>query len=383
MKQIVLLLILIFSILVANAQKLSGQWTGGFNSGGNDYFGKTEYVLELDIKGTEVSGYSYTYFNIIGKRCYVICKLTGNYDKASKSVVVKEVGKVKSNTPPDFKDCFQTHTLTYLKSKDNKEVLVGKWKPATPEDNCGTGETELERKALVRVIPNTSSPAVASKSNPAADKTNSTAKATAPKKTPPPSTTKTTPPATAKTSPPAAIRSNPPANTKTTKPPAPPVAKKTTTSTPPVTENKNKPQTIEKNLPSIEKPKAPSVINQQSINKIDLRTKQVIRTVEVDSKTFKVDLYDNGQIDGDTISVYFNGKLMVSRQRLSTEPISITLAIDPSKNDNELVMYAENLGTIPPNTALMIVTVEGKRYEVNISSSEQTSGTVKFKLKEH
>jgi hypothetical protein len=43
-------------------------------------------------------------------------------------------------------------------------------------------------------------------------------------------------------------------------------------------------------------------------------------------------------------------------------------------------MFAENLGTIPPNTALMIVTVAGKRYEVNISSSEQTSGTVRFRM---
>jgi type IV secretory pathway VirB9-like protein len=45
-------------------------------------------------------------------------------------------------------------------------------------------------------------------------------------------------------------------------------------------------------------------------------------------------------------------------------------------------MYADNLGSIPPNTALMVVTVAGKRYEVNITSTEQTSGTVRFRLKE-
>lgn len=111
-----------------------------------------------------------------------------------------------------------------------------------------------------------------------------------------------------------------------------------------------------------------------------MRTKQLIKTVEVEATSFRVDLYDNGQIDGDTISVFYNGKLMVSRQRLSTNPISIQVTMDPNREDNELVMYAENLGTIPPNTALMVVTVAGKRYEVNISSSEQTSGTVRFKL---
>jgi hypothetical protein len=93
-----------------------------------------------------------------------------------------------------------------------------------------------------------------------------------------------------------------------------------------------------------------------------------------------VDLYDNGQIDGDTISLYLNGKLMVSRQRLSTEPI--TLKITMTEDENELIMYAENLGSIPPNTALMVVTVGDKRYEVNISSSEKTNGAVRFRYRE-
>jgi type IV secretory pathway VirB9-like protein len=52
-----------------------------------------------------------------------------------------------------------------------------------------------------------------------------------------------------------------------------------------------------------------------------------------------------------------------------------------TEDDNELIMYAENLGSIPPNTALMIVTVGDKRYEVNISSTEQTNGAVRFRYK--
>jgi hypothetical protein len=95
-----------------------------------------------------------------------------------------------------------------------------------------------------------------------------------------------------------------------------------------------------------------------------------------------VSLYDNGQIDGDTVSLYFNGKLMIASQKLSTTPIRLDLELDLDRNDNDLVMYAENLGSIPPNTALMIVTVGDKRYEVNITSTEQTNGTVRFKLKE-
>jgi hypothetical protein len=370
MKRFVLLAVLFLLLGKADGQSISGQWKGGFNSGGRpDANGQTQYVLELEVKGTQVSGYSYTYFAGYEKRYYVICRLTGSYDKKSKSLEVTEVEKVKANTPPDFLDCLQIHSLTYMKGTDSREVLVGKWKPARPQDNCGTGATELERKALVKVVPKTTPPSTASRSNP--KNSTGTAKTT----TPAPkngSTAKTTTPApktgsTVKTTTPAP-------KTSTTAKSATPK-----TTTPPVAEVTKKPETIEKNLPSIEKPKAPSTI-QQTTTKLNMRSKQVIKTVEVEANSFRVDLYDNGQIDGDTISVFYNGKLMVSRQRLSTEPISIQITLDPNKEDNELVMFAENLGTIPPNTALMIVTVAGKRYEVNISSSEQTSGTVRFRL---
>jgi hypothetical protein len=370
MKRFVLLAVLFLLLGKADGQSISGQWKGGFNSGGRpDANGQTQYVLELEVKGTQVSGYSYTYFAGYEKRYYVICRLTGSYDKKSKSLEVTEVEKVKANTPPDFLDCLQIHSLTYMKGTDSREVLVGRWKPARPQDNCGTGATELERKALVKVVPKTTPPSTASRSNP--KNSTGTAKTT----TPAPkngSTAKTTTPAS---------KTGSTAKTTTPAPKTSTTAKSATpkTTTPPVAEVTKKPETIEKNLPSIEKPKAPSTI-QQTTTKLNMRSKQVIKTVEVEANSFRVDLYDNGQIDGDTISVFYNGKLMVSRQRLSTEPISIQITLDPNKEDNELVMFAENLGTIPPNTALMIVTVAGKRYEVNISSSEQTSGTVRFRL---
>jgi len=370
MKRFVLLAVLFLLLGKADGQSISGQWKGGFNSGGRpDANGQTQYVLELEVKGTQVSGYSYTYFAGYEKRYYVICRLTGSYDKKSKSLEVTEVEKVKANTPPDFLDCLQIHSLTYMKGTDSREVLVGKWKPARPQDNCGTGATELERKALVKVVPKTTPPSTASRSNP--KNSTGTAKTT----TPAPkngSTSKTTTPAS---------KTGSTAKTTTPAPKTSTTAKSATpkTTTPPVAEVTKKPETIEKNLPSIEKPKAPSTI-QQTTTKLNMRSKQVIKTVEIEANSFRVDLYDNGQIDGDTISVFYNGKLMVSRQRLSTEPISIQITLDPNKEDNELVMFAENLGTIPPNTALMIVTVAGKRYEVNISSSEQTSGTVRFRL---
>jgi hypothetical protein len=382
-----LTVLIILSAISGYGQKLSGQWTGGFNSNGDMFGGGNEYVLELEVKGEDVSGYSYTYFIIAGKRCYVICRLSGSYEKASKSITVREVEKVKSNTPPDFRDCLQVHYLTYMKS-EGKEVLVGKWKSAKAEVPCGSGETELERKQLVKVVPQTTTPPTASKNSPpsttkppvaksgsTAPKTSSTKPATGstakPSTKPPVAKTGTTPPKTGTTTRPATTP--PKSSTATTKPPT------TRPKEPAVATAPNKTQTIDKNLPSIEKPKAPSTIT-TGISRIDKRNKEIIKTIEVDSRSFRVDLYDNGQIDGDTISLYLNGKLMVSRQRLSTEPI--TLKVTMTDDDNELIMYAENLGSIPPNTALMVVTVGDKRYEVNISSSEKTNGAVRFRYRE-
>jgi hypothetical protein len=43
-------------------------------------------------------------------------------------------------------------------------------------------------------------------------------------------------------------------------------------------------------------------------------------------------------------------------------------------------MVAENLGSIPPNTSLMVITTKYKRYEVFISSTEQKNARVLIDL---
>ena len=63
---------------------------------------------------------------------------------------------------------------------------------------------------------------------------------------------------------------------------------------------------------------------------------------------------------------------------LTTKAISLTLSLDENVKENIITMYADNLGTIPPNTALMIVTDGDKRYEVRITSDTEKSGSVLF-----
>jgi len=379
MKRILLFILVVFGSISSKGQQLSGQWTGNFASNNEPSGYSTNYVLELEIKGKLVEGYSYTYFNIGGKRCYVICRLEGNYDKGSKSLEVTEVERVKSNTPPDFRDCLQTHILTYFKA-GGVESLKGKWKSASVKDDCGEGISEFERITLANINTKPKTNSIVKNINPKElknnkpkriqDKENPTSKpsianTTPIKKTPQPIETIVTP------------SPKKPSNPIVSKPPKPLIPKNQT----PNIENPE----IKKNIVIAQPEKhatTETLIPLVKNNKIDTRVKQVIKVIEVESKTFKVDLYDNGQVDGDTISLYFNGKLMVTHQRLSLTPISLTLTLEDGASNNELEMYAENLGSIPPNSALMVVTYGDKRFEVNITSSEQTNGTVRFKLKE-
>lgn len=110
------------------------------------------------------------------------------------------------------------------------------------------------------------------------------------------------------------------------------------------------------------------------------RKVKVLQTISITAPDFQVDLYDNGDIDGDIVTVYFNGSVVAGKQKLTDKPITLKLKANPNLS-NELVMYAENLGSIPPNTALMKVTAGGKTYEVRLESNTEQSGAVQFSLK--
>jgi hypothetical protein len=107
------------------------------------------------------------------------------------------------------------------------------------------------------------------------------------------------------------------------------------------------------------------------------RKNVLIKNIDIKSSDIKVELYDNGDVDGDQVTVYFNGNVVCSKQKLTEKAITINLKAIKNAT-NELVMYAENLGSIPPNTALMVVTDGDKRYEARISSDLQKSGVIRF-----
>lgn len=116
---------------------------------------------------------------------------------------------------------------------------------------------------------------------------------------------------------------------------------------------------------------------QKTLN-LDNREKEVIRELVFDTSQIRIDIYDNAEIDDDTVSVFLNNTLLLHKKRLTATALSLQVTAYPN-TDYELMMYADNLGKIPPNTSLMIITAGTKRYELRISSSEQKSAVVRFR----
>jgi len=110
------------------------------------------------------------------------------------------------------------------------------------------------------------------------------------------------------------------------------------------------------------------------------RSVETIQTVYFKNDSIKLTLYDNGEVDGDTVSVVLNGKMIMSKKGLSTNAITQTLYLLPEMGDSlQMIMYAENLGTIAPNTGLLIVQDGRDRYEIRFSGDLNKNAAIIFK----
>ena len=114
---------------------------------------------------------------------------------------------------------------------------------------------------------------------------------------------------------------------------------------------------------------------------ISNRTTIVQQTVSFTSDSLQLSLYDNGEIDGDTVSVLMNGQLILAKQGLSTTAVKKTIYIPSNMDYVELVMYAESLGSIPPNTGLLVVKDGKSLYEVRFSGDLQKNASIVFNRK--
>ncbi|MEI9943178.1 MAG: hypothetical protein WDN26_03075 [Chitinophagaceae bacterium] len=365
MRLLLLILACAFSTF-SFSQSITGIWRGYFISESGD-----QYKLEFQVKqgaSFAVSGVSYSYLDI---RFYGKATMTGNFVKTSKNFRIREIRTVEVKNVGGSSTCIMNYDLEYSTS-GKEEFLEGTYlgRPEVkgkenPYDwgDCGGGKVFLRKvtTSSFYVEPFLRNNLVKTK----------------PTSTPPPVVKKqpiTTNPNTIV----------PKTNTATTKP----VTKTTNTTTRTNTTINNKPLVIKSKIDSVTKiqkediAKLPPVARPPVLPAPDViknRQNELMKSLTISSPDVTVKLYDNGEIDGDTISVYLDNKLVLSQKRLSTVPLIVKLKMDDINPGHELVMVAENLGRIPPNTSLMIVEAGEKRFEVRITSTEQKNAVVRFR----
>jgi hypothetical protein len=353
------------------AQNYTGTWEGVTDDG--------EFVqLNVVQVGTTICGYSWDY-ETTNKKSFCKANFTGYYNKTRSICYVEGTSFIQNSG---------THALMNLKFslvyKDGTQMLEGALQiKSTMYSEAGVPSYFMLKKTskkptmvtsgMQACLPPIIEPTVkAKKPTPATPKKlNGSIVKPTPKTKP-----------TAKPS--ISIVPKPttkPSTSVITKPKVipPPVVKKPVAQTPPVVKKVESVKTIPPPITAPSKPpvqivKVPEVTNGRKNNEQS--------RITISEKKINLSIYDNGTIDGDTVSVFFDGKLVVNKKRLTSNAISVDLELDESINPHTLVLFAENLGTIAPNTALVIVTTaSGKRYELYSSATLEKNAALIFEYK--
>jgi hypothetical protein len=112
------------------------------------------------------------------------------------------------------------------------------------------------------------------------------------------------------------------------------------------------------------------------------RKVQKIDEIFFNSDSLLLSFYDNGTVDGDTVSLVLNGKIIAEKIKLTTNAFRITIPTNINQNDSLLlIMHAESLGLIPPNTGLLIIQDGAIRHEIRFEGDLQRSSAVMLRRK--
>lgn len=121
-------------------------------------------------------------------------------------------------------------------------------------------------------------------------------------------------------------------------------------------------------LPTPKKDTVPAAITERPTN--------LVTTYHVSSPHIVVQLLDDGQIDGDAVSVYYNGKVIINNQTLTHKAVTFTLEASAASRHHEFILISESEGFLPPNTALMRIKAGSQQFELNVSSSSARNAKI-------
>ncbi len=390
---------LLFTVFQAGAQDISGIWRGSFFSGYGFYQDQYKYEVQLNqLSNKSLQGVTYSYKTTV---FYGKATLSGIYFNQSKSVQFKEIKLVDLKISDLSEPCLMECTLDYSK-EGNTEYLKGTFTSvnANTKKDCGSGTVVLERVTesdfekedfiknkkpdpAYRIDTKKEEP-VKVKEVPSRAKENIKKLQTA---------LGVTADGIAGPQTIAALKNKVPdfsgrldadddaqVNELLNSIKKPSVAKKILP--PPVPQKpqiSNGDSTVKVSPPRHEPTVKDKTLPKKSLPVPDVlktRENNLVNTIKITSPEIKIQLYDNGEIDGDTITVYHNNEIVANKKGLSRTPITINITADNNNTHHEFVMVAENLGSIPPNTALMVIYADGKRYELFLSSDNNKNAKV-------
>lgn len=116
----------------------------------------------------------------------------------------------------------------------------------------------------------------------------------------------------------------------------------------------------------------------------DVSKRKIINTQEVifKSDSLTISLFDNGDVDGDVVTLLMNNAVIMPKVSLTSRGTRKTIYFDQNTPDTLLlVMFAENLGSIPPNTGLLVVNDGSDIYELRFSADLQTNAAILLRRK--
>ena len=329
-----------------------------------------KFEVQVDQQGKKFAGVTYSYLTTV---FYGKATCEGTVNPNTKKVLLDEIKIVEQRMSSGGDICIMTLFLQYTKVGD-EEFLEGTYTSVKTRDttDCGKGTVFL-RKVVTSDFYKEPFLVEREKESPKKPELIDKPDSSLVKKTPPvtkPTVTKLKPPVKKPATNPITKNNNTPKNTPTVKRPP-------TVTQPPLTKTPVKPILID-STQQIEKPvvKAPPIPTPKILLS---RENELVKTINTSANEVIIRIYDNGTVDNDTISVYLDKKLVLSKQRLSEKAIVLKIKLDDENNYHELVMVAENLGEIPPNTSLMIVDTGKMQQEVRITSTEQKNAVVIFK----
>ena len=356
-----LLLFLCIISVHLSAQNLTGRWQGSFIANGDAMI--NNFTYELIIK--ENASHQIT-AQTITKRAdqfYASAFAKGTHSIRTQLVQIDETSFEQIKIANELEACLMSNFLTY-KNINGHEILEGSYMSTVVggQRNCGSGKIFLEKVSSILTV---TSPKVEKKNIDTQKK-----KLIIDQKT---------------------ITNNNPTPLKSSKIIAPNTIKNAT-----VSANKLPPSVDKKNLQSavnpiveadtdeviIENETIPtSTTTQNSIRNqpINLpwvlvgRENKLVKKIITNSKMVSIDLFDNGTIDNDTIIVFDNKKLLVNKKRLSYKAIHLEFNFTENSREHEVIIVAHNMGTVPPNTALLLLKDGKNRQEYFITSTNKVN----------